>query len=372
MIDFGIGQPELEQLPNDLLLKAANRLLVSPDNAYLNYGPGQGDLSLRTALAEFLGPHYGFAIDPQTLFMTGGASQALHLIAATFAQAGDTVLVEDPTYFLAPQIFRDLGLKVVGVPIGGSGLEPEALESAIREHRPKLLYTIPIHQNPSGVTIPEKHREALIEICRDQGVLIIADEVYQLLTYHGTPPPPLARQIASETLFSVSSFSKILAPGLRLGWIQASETLLAPLLRLGLLASGGGLNPFTGSLVEKVLDCGDQDRYLLGLKEMYTRKIDLMDRLLTEHLGDRVEYVKPYGGYFFWLKLNDSLNADDLQKLATLEEVGFRSGSRFSMTDRCGSYLRLSFAHYNDSAIVDGVGRLAKALEKLSSRSLRK
>ncbi len=370
MIDFGIGQPQLDQLPSDLLLKGANRLFVSPDNAYLNYGPGQGDPNLREALAGFLGPHYGFEVDPQTLFMTGGASQALHLIAATFAQAGDTVLVEDPTYFLAPQIFRDLGLKVVGVPIADMGLEPETLERAIQEHRPKLLYTIPIHQNPTGVTLPQERRETMIDICREHGVLVVADEVYQMLTYRGTPPPPLARQIASETVFSVSSFSKILAPGLRLGWIQASQKLLARLLRLGLLASGGGLNPLVGSLVHKLLISGDQDRYLSELKEIYDRKIDLMDRLLQDHLGKMVEYVKPVGGYFFWLKLNGALDADELEKVAATEAVGFRPGSKFSMSGRHRDFLRLSFAHYDESAITEGVVRLGKAVELLRSKIL--
>jgi DNA-binding transcriptional MocR family regulator len=362
MVDLGIGQPQLELLPHDLMRQAACRVLTGQDNACLNYGPARGNGYLRLALAEFLGPRYGCAVDPATLMATGGASQALSMIASALAQPGDTVLVEEPTYFLAHRVFSDCGLRVVGVPIGADGLQPEELEAAIERHRPKLLYTIPVHQNPSGVIMAAQHRRAIVDMCARHGVLIVADEVYQLLTYQGSPPPPLAAYLDSEAVISVGSFSKILAPGLRLGWIQAAESLLGRLTSLGVFASGGGVNHFTGCLVQDVLASGGQASYLDGLLATYGRRVDLLDRLLTEHLGDRVVYRRPEGGYFFWLRLADGRDALALLERAGEEKVGYRSGVLFSTIGSFRDHLRLSFAHYGDEALQHGVERLARVL----------
>ena len=361
MIDLGVGQPQLSLLPHEAMRRAGERLLTGQDNACLNYGPARGNGYLRLALAEFLAPRYRCRVNAENLMISAGCTQALSMIAGTLAAPGDTVLVEDPTYFLAHRVFGDRGLGIAGVPIGPRGLEPDALEKAIKEHHPKLLYLIPAHQNPSGITLAEEYRRPIVELCERYGVTIVADEVYQLLTYRGTPPPPLASFVDSEAVISVGTFSKILAPGLRLGWIQASESILARLTSLGVFASGGGLNHFTGCLVNEVLRSGDQATYLDGLLETFRARVDLMDRLLAETLGDRVEYAKPEGGYFFWLRLRDG-DAEELLPRARALGVGYRSGPLFST---CGGFrdsLRLSFAFYGDEDIKQGVHRLAKAI----------
>ncbi len=362
MIDLGIGQPQLEILPHELLLRAAEQSLNGTDNSLLNYGPACGDGYFRIALAEFLSQGYGYPVAAETLMATGGASQALALLAGALAKPGDVVLVEEPTYFLAHQIFADAGLKVVGVEIGPQGLEPDVLEQAIAEHRPTLLYTIPVHQNPSGVTMSSSARPKIVEICSQNGVIVLADEVYQLLTYEGASPLPLAHQIASEVVVSIGSFSKILAPGLRLGWIQAAPKLLERLTSLGLFASGGGVNQFAGCLVRWVLESGNQAAYLTQLRQLYSHRVDLLDRLLREVLGDRVSYQKPAGGYFFWVRLNGNRNAAALLDQANLLKVGYRAGSRFSTCGKFPDYLRLSFAHYGDDDLKLAVERLGLLL----------
>ena len=366
VIDFGIGQPQLNLLPRQLLSKAADQLLARPDCTPLNYGHGKGDGRFRQALSEFLSPGYGGPVDPGSFVTTGGASQALDFIAQRFAQPGDTILVEEPTYFLAHQIFSDRGLRAVGIPVGATGLDLEALEAAVREHRPAFFYTIPVFQNPTGFTLPPAHRRALIEMAQRHGFLIVADEVYQLLHYHGeAPPPPFASQLDSGVVLSVGSFSKILAPGLRLGWIQTCAELQEHILASGLLHSGGGLNHFVSCLVSQLLVNGSQGEYLQQLQTVYGGRVEAMDRALQTHLGDRIVYQRPEGGYFFWVQLGGGIDSQSLLPEATRAKVGFRAGQRFSSHGQLRDCLRLSFAHYDEEAIEVGVQRLASALQSL-------
>lgn len=364
MIDLGIGQPQLEILPHELLRGAAERMLTGEDNSLLNYGPARGDGHLRIALAAFLSRGYGISVEPSSLMTTGGASQALAMLAATFARPGDVVLVEEPTYFLAHKIFADAGLEVVGVEIGAEGLTPTLLAEAIARHKPRLLYTIPVHQNPSGVTLSAAARAEIVELCRDNEVLILADEVYQLLTYQGCVPPPMAYYLHSQAVVSIGSFSKILAPGLRLGWLQAAPGLLERVSGLGMLASGGGINQFTGCLVRSLLEQQEQDRYLEELRALYSHRVDLLDRLLREMLGSKVTYHKPQGGYFFWLRLQGGKDAASLLSEATRLQIGYRPGSRFSTTGLFSDCLRLCFAHYGDEELERAVERLARLLKR--------
>ncbi|MCA9975249.1 MAG: PLP-dependent aminotransferase family protein, partial [Anaerolineales bacterium] len=238
-IDLGIGQPGFDLLPLDLLRRAAAQRLQEEGTEWLSYGYEQGDGRFRQALSRLLSRAYHFSVSPADLMVTNGASQGLDLICTLFTQPGNTIFVEEPTYFLALRLFADHGLRVVSIPTTDAGLDVDVLEAALRQHRPVLLYTIPTFQNPSGATMPQAARERLLALSERYGFHIIADEVYQLLRYTAAPPPPLAQFIASERVFSLGSFSKMLAPGLRLGWIQAAPRLLARLTGSGLLDSGG-------------------------------------------------------------------------------------------------------------------------------------
>lgn len=367
-IDFGIGQPQLDLLPCDLLRRASQTLLARHPYSYLNYGHGKGDGRFRTALADFLSAPYGARQDPSLIFSTGGASLALHLIACTLAQPGDTVLVEEPTYFLVPQIFRDHGLKLVGVPIDGDGVNLERLEAAIKKHRPKFFYTIPVFQNPTGHTTSEEKKKRVLEFADRHDFLVVADEVYQLLHYSIRPPAPYANYLHSERVVSVGSFSKILAPGLRLGWLQTAPKWMRKFENLGLLKSGGGLNHYVGALVGEALADGSHQTYTEKLRREYAFRVDVMDRALQAKLGDKVRYQKPKGGYFFWLELKIETDAEELEKTAKKHGTGFRAGRRFSNRDGFKQFLRLSFAHYNENAISVGIDRLAKAIDEHSER----
>jgi DNA-binding transcriptional MocR family regulator len=253
LIDLGIGQPSLSLLPAAALQEAAAHRLGLGDRHVLQYGAARGDGYFRRTLARFLARHHGVPTEMDQLLITAGASQALDLVCTRLARPGDTIFVEEPTYFLALLIFRDHQLNVVGIPMDDKGLIIEALEENLRKRRPVFLYTIPAFHNPSAATLSAQRRERLVELSQVHGFTIVADEVYQMLNYTAVPPQPFAAHIGTGSALSLGSFSKILAPGLRLGWIQAAPARLEALLHAGLLESGGGLNPFTSGIVRSAI-----------------------------------------------------------------------------------------------------------------------
>jgi DNA-binding transcriptional MocR family regulator len=363
VIDFGAGHPGDALLPRTLLQAAAAHRLSQPDASLLQYGLEQGDGYFRHALATFLSRRYAAPVAMDHLFVTGGASQALDLICTLYTQPGDVVFVEEPTYFLALRIFADHRLRVIPVATDAHGLDLDALEAALAKQRPALLYIIPTHQNPSGATLPLERRRRLVELSVRHNFLVVADEVYHLLSYAASPPPPLAAFAESGTVLGLGSFSKILAPGLRLGWVQAAPQHMARLSTSGLLDSGGGLNPFTSALVRVVLEEGWEDAYLDGLHAAFRQRITVLDAALREELGDTVRYGTPAGGYFFWLELPESLDGETLLQRAAAYKVSFRPGVRFSGCGGLRHYIRLSFAFYEEAQLREGVRRLRQAIE---------
>jgi len=364
MIDLAIGHPSPSLLPLEVIRRAAEQRLATDFTPYLQYGYERGDGIFRTALADFLSRHYGRQAGEGDLFVSGGASQALDLFCTVYTKPGDVVFVEEPTYFLALRIFQDHRLRIVSLPADEKGLIIEALEQQLESLRPVILYTVPTHQNPSGATLPPDRRRRLVELSRERDFLIVADEVYHLLTYGEQAPPPLASFLSEGTVLSLGSFSKILAPGLRLGWVQASPPLLRPLAESGMLDSGGGLNPFTSALVLSAIQAGMLDAHLEQLRREYGRRLQAMKAAIDDHLADRVEFSPPSGGFFLWLRLTDGRDSAILLKAAKKSGTSFVPGSAFSANRRLRDRLRLSFSYHPPSALQAGVQRLAESLSR--------
>jgi len=213
-INFGIGQPSADLLPVDLVRQASMSFFDSAQPFELNYGVTEGDARFLASLADFLTARYGNTVSSDELFVTGGNSQALDLASVVFARPGDTVFVEEPSYFLAFQILRDHGLNIVGIPVDDDGLSIDALQQALVTHKPAFLYTIPSFHNPGGQCTTAARRRRVVELAEQLDFLIVADEVYQLLYYYDLPPPAYGTMTASGKVVSMGSFSKILAPGL--------------------------------------------------------------------------------------------------------------------------------------------------------------
>ena len=363
LIDLALGHPSPELLPLELLRRAAARRLRQKDRSCLQYGYEQGDLRFRRQLARFLSWGYTAELSPEELFVSGGVSQALDLICSLFTRPGDLVLVEEPSYFLALRIFADHGLRVEGLDTDRQGLLPEALQESLRRARPAMLYTVPTHHNPAGTTLPADRRERILELCREHGVLLVADEVYHLLTFAGAPPPPLAVSAGHGGVLSLGSFSKILAPGLRLGWIQGSPDLLRRLATCGFLDSGGGLAPFTSAVVGSLLERGAQEMHLRKLREVYGSRARALAASCSKLLG--VTEEPPSGGFFFWVRLPGIADAEALLPGARAAGVTFAPGSRFSTRGGQREHLRLSLSYYDERQIQEGVARLAAAVRGL-------
>lgn len=362
MIDLGLGNPNPDLFPIDALQRAADERLRLGDRSFLQYGIEQGDGYFRLALAEFLSRNYGSAVQPEDIFVTTGSSSGLDLLCTLFAQAGDTIFVEEPTYFLALKIFNDHRLQIVPIPTDEDGLIVEALEEKLKTYKPRLLYTIPVHQNPAGITLSAPRRARLIELAQRHDFLILADEVYQLLSYGDAPPQPFGAFTHIENVVSIGSFSKILAPGLRLGWIQAHKQVIERLVNSGLLDSGGGLNPFTSAIVRGVIESGDLDRHIHKLIDIYRARLLKMDALLQDHLPE-VTYAIPQGGYFFWLRLPDGMDAAEFRKQAKARNVDVRQGPLFSCDDGLRNYIRICFAYYDEAQIEQGILRLRQCFD---------
>lgn len=364
LVDLGVGNPGSDLLPLDLLRQAAEHALAQGDVAPLQYGYEAGDIRFREALAGFLTVQYDLKIDPGQLFVSNGVSQALDLLCTLHAQPGDVVFVEEPTYFLALRIFADHRLRVVGLPADEHGLVIEALEEALTRHRPALLYIVPTHQNPSGATLALDRRQRLVELSQQHGFTVLADEVYHCLTFGGDPPPlPLTSFVDGGTVLSLGSFSKILAPGLRLGWVQGRADRLQMLAQCGLLDSGGGLNPFTAAIVRSALELGLQQQHLDRLRQVYAARLAALDAALQRHLASQLSYRRPAGGFFIWARLAEGRDAETLLKSALAHGVSFRPGVRFSSSNGLRDAMRLCFAYYDEKWLAEGIVRLAEAIK---------
>jgi len=363
VIDLGIGQPQVDLLPLDRMNLAWEHQLKQANPEILQYGLQQGDARLRKELAGFLTQACNNEVGPESLLVTGGISQALDLICTLLTRPGDTIIVEEPSYFLALRIFRDHHLNIVGTPMDENGLIIPALEERVKQYKPKLVYTIPVYHNPAGVTLPAHRREDLVRLSTRYDFLILADEVYQLLSYADTPPLPMAFFDTAERVISLGSFSKILAPGLRLGWMHAQKQLLEPFWMCGSLDSGGGSNPFNAAIVSSAIELGLLQENLMDLKTTYTTRRDVLCRALKEHLPE-LKFTQPDGGFFIWAELAGGMDAEKILKKAAPYDVGFQPGSRFSSMNGIGSFLRLCFAYYAEEDLVEGVARLAQAIEK--------
>jgi 2-aminoadipate transaminase len=360
IISFAGGLPAEELFPVGAMSVAVERTLARAGGAALQYGTTEGFLGLRSWVAERMARR-GRAVTAEDVMITAGSQQGLDLVARVLLDAGDTVLVEAPTYVAAIQVLRSAEARLVSVPSDSQGIDVEALAQAIVKERPKLLYLNPDHQNPSGCRLAPERRQAVIALCRDHGVAILEDDPYGEICFEGNRHAPLHAQDDSGTVIYVSTFSKTLAPGLRLGWVSAPPALLRA---LAIAKQGADLH--TGTLAQRsaatLLEDFDYDGHVRTIRAAYHARARAMEAALRAHFPAGATWVSPTGGMFLWVSLPAGVSVEGVFARALAAKVAFVSGDPFFAGAAPGPFMRLNFSHRPESVIADGVQRLAGAL----------
>lgn len=366
IVRFAMGSPAAEAVPSAVLAGIAASELSRPD-AY-DYAATEGDPPLHAALLEMLSGTSD-ATTADRLTITAGGMQGLDLFCKIFVDPGDLVVVESPTYTNGSATALSYGAHLLEVPVDQDGMDVSALESlvAAKGRIPKAIYTIPTFQNPSGATLSLERRHRLLELARSWGSMVIDDDPYGLLRFAGDPLPTLRELGAGDPLvFAVRTFSKIVAPGLRVGWVDTAPEL-QPLLINAKQAMDTCTNLPAQRLLTGFLTGGHLDDHLITQRAEYRLRKEAMHAALAEHFGDIARWTDPEGGFFLWVTLENGVNTADLFEVALAEGVAFIPGSAFSPSGRFMDALRLCFASTAPARIHEGIARLRRAVDLVAS-----
>jgi len=370
-LSFYYGHPDPEAFPLEELQAAAEATLRRHVPAALLYGPEQGPPLLLNLLCQKLRRDEGLELSREQLFITAGAAQGLDLICRLWARPGDAVLVEAPSYHEAIATLRDYPVRLVAVPLDEEGLVVEALAERLRRLRAEgahvaFLYTIPTFQNPSGVTMSMARRQALTALARAEKLWIVEDDVYRDLCYEGTVPPSLFELAGGEGVLRLGSFSKTLAPGLRLGWVLAEPEAVARLTSSGLRRSAGGANPFTAYIVAEFCRAGHLEPHVARLVARYRARRDAMLDALAATMPPGVTWTRPRGGFFVWLTLPEPLTAREVLAAAEARGITFPLGELFFVEGGGERNIRLPFSYISPADIARGMDILGQAIRAVS------
>jgi len=335
----------------------------------LQYGATEGYGPLRESISTFMA-NKGATVSPQGLIVTTGSQQALDLIGKTMISPGDKVIVEAPTFLATIQCFRLYGADLIGAPIDADGVDVDKLEKLIDEHKPKLVYLIPTFGNPSGATLSLVRRKRILEIAVRTQTLIVEDDPYGELYFDQAPPPSLLALSdevpgSRDWLAHCGSFSKILSPGLRVGWMIAPADLLANATMCKQFSDAHTSN-LTQAICAHYLTLNRLDDTLAVVRSTYAERARVMAASLRRELGDAVSFNQPQGGMFFWASLTvahgKSASAPEFAKRAIEKGVAFVPGAPFFATHPDLATFRLSFATVGVDKIVEGIARLGQAV----------
>jgi DNA-binding transcriptional MocR family regulator len=361
VISFAGGLPAPELFASEAIAAAfAAALSATSAPRALQYSATEGNPQLRALLAERFSVH-GLATAPEDVLITTGSQQALGLVANVLVDPGDVVLIENPSYLAALQSFDLAGARLVAVPCDKDGLDPETLADLISAHRPKFLYIMPTFQNPTGRTLSAGRRAQIATLAATHGLWIVEDDPYSELRYEGDELAPIASYPgAADRTVTISSLSKILAPGLRLGWLRAPTTLLRP-LTVAKQAADLHTSTVDQMAAAHVLAHSELDDYVRGARDEYRRRRDAMLAGLTTALPTGSEFTRPAGGMFVWARLPLAWNASRLLTHALAQDVAFVPGAPFFAKAGDERTLRLAFTTHSVSEIVEGLRRLRRA-----------
>ncbi|MBL8336382.1 MAG: PLP-dependent aminotransferase family protein [Rhodoferax sp.] len=365
IISFAGGFPDPALFDAEGIRIASDAVLSSTPGPVLQYGATEGYEPLRAGISTHMRAK-GAVVAPNGLIVTTGSQQALDLIGKTMINPGDKVIVEAPTFLATIQCFRLYGAQVIGAPIDADGVQVDVLERLIEEHRPRLVYLIPTFGNPSGATLSEARRRRILEVALRTRTLVVEDDPYGEL-YFDQPPPPsllaLSEQVpgSRDWLAHCGSFSKILSPGLRVGWMIAPEALLARATMCKQFSDAHTSN-LSQAIAAHYLTLGRLAPTLDVVRRTYAERARVMAECLRQDLGDAISFNAPQGGMFFWARLTGGRDAAEFARRAIEQLVAFVPGAPFFAQAPDNATLRLSFATADLQRIREGIGRLKQAL----------
>ena len=370
IISFAGGFPDSAMFDVAGISEASQKALTEEPGAALQYGATEGYQPLREQLAAFMGSKGCTDVAPENLIVTTGSQQALDLLGKTLISPGDKVIVEGPTFLATIQCFRLYGAQLISAPVDDNGVQTDKLEALIAEHKPKFVYLIPTFGNPSGGLLNLERRKKVLELAVQYDTLVVEDDPYGDLYFNAAPPPSLlalSSQVAGsrELLVHCGSLSKVLSPGLRVGWMIAPSELLAKATMCKQF-SDAHTSTFAQATAAQYLKAGRMPATLAHVRQVYAERALAMGNSLRKDLGAAIEFVQPQGGLFVWARLTgaDGKMADgaEFAKRAIEKGVAFVPGLPFYASNPDTATLRLSFATADVAKIEEGVARLAQAL----------
>jgi len=370
IISFAGGFPDPAMFDVEGIREAVNAALTEEAGATLQYGATEGHNPLREQLAAFMASKGCQDVAPDNLIVTTGSQQALDLLGKTMISPGDKVIVEGPTFLATIQCFRLYGAELISAPIDGNGVQTDKLEALIAEHKPKFVYLIPTFGNPSGAMLSLERRKKVLELAVKYQTLIVEDDPYGDLYFNDAPPPSLLALSAGvpgsrELLAHCGSLSKVLSPGLRVGWMIAPAELLAKATMCKQF-SDAHTSTFAQATAAQYLKAGRMPATLAHVRKVYAERALAMGNALRKELGDAIEFVQPQGGLFVWARLTGAggkvKDGGELAKRAIEKGVAFVPGAPFYAANPDLSTLRLSFATAPVDKIEEGVARLRSAI----------
>ncbi|KAJ3007141.1 UNVERIFIED_CONTAM: hypothetical protein HDU68_003676 [Siphonaria sp. JEL0065] len=407
-VSFQYGAPGKDLMPSDVMAAASASFWndIDVNYTYLQYGPTLGDAEFLTELQSFLSKFHATPVRQECLAITSGASQSFSNIITLFTTHKTRIIIENPTYFLALKVLEDHGFNAnefINVPTDHDGLDVEYFETLLEReaegglvggqaepHKYSyLLYLVPTYSNPSGRSTSLARREKIVQLARKFDVLVVCDDVYNLLPLSSQQPPErlvaldLKKSFASSpgerefgNVVSNNSFSKILAPGMRLGWIEASPYMLNFLSKSGIMNSGGSPNHIVSGLVLSAMSLGGLESHIAMLKKVYAERMHAMCDYLEVNLPQGVVFDRPEGGFFIWVRLPEGHDAFEIQqanqkgllyrgkKLAAVK-MSYAPGRLFTVDPKAsGNCLRLTFAFFGKEKLLEGCERLCALLKE--------
>lgn len=360
VVSFAAGMPAIEKDPVDTLQGIEEELIKQPNHEALKLTPTEGFWSLREAISDLMQKR-GICASPGEILVLSGSQQGIDIAARVFIDPGDVVIVEEPSFFSALQIFNAAGARIIGVPVDDQGMRVDVLEQLLQRYRPKLIYTMPTYQNPSGVSMSLERRRRLLELAYRRKVLIIEDDPYGEIKYEGARMPFLKELDTYGYVIYLSTFSKILFPGIRIGWMSAPKPIIHQFTMIKQLQDLHA-NSISQWIVERFLRSGGFEAHVKRICEEYRVKRDIMLDALIDRPVPGLEWIKPMGGYYLWCKLPEGTPHMSLLVNAAERGVSYVPGTAFYLGGKGGQYMRLNFTYPTKEDIPIGIERLKETV----------